>query len=210
MPEKKFYVVWKGNQPGVYASWAECKKQVEGYNGALYKSFKSFTEAQIAFKKGLSGFNAKQNNPNASSELKHQSALQPIRNSIAVDGAWNTKTLQSEYRGVEVSSGRQLFIRGPFAEGTNNVMEFLALVHALAYCKKHGLRIPVYSDSITAIKWVRDKKANTKLNASSGNVELFSLLERAEHWLKTNTYSNPILKWETQLWGENPADFGRK
>ncbi|MEZ5067097.1 MAG: hypothetical protein R2847_00700 [Bacteroidia bacterium] len=89
-------------------------------------------------------------------------------------------------------------------------MEFLALVHALAYCKKHQLTVPIYSDSVTAMKWVRDKHAKTKLESSNNNTELFDLIDRAEKWLKENTYSNPVLKWETKLWGENPADFGRK
>lgn len=133
-----------------------------------------------------------------------------MKHSIAVDGAWNTKTLDSEYRGVDVSSGKQLFLRGPFADGTNNIMEFLALVHALAYCKKHQLTVPIYSDSVTAMKWVKDKHAKTKLEPTQRNNELFELIERAEKWLSENTYSNPVLKWETKLWGENPADFGRK
>ena len=40
--------------------------------------------------------------------------------------------------------------------------------------------------------------------------DLFELIDRAENWLKTNHYSNKILKWDTPLWGEIPADFGRK
>lgn len=88
--------------------------------------------------------------------------------------------------------------------------EFLAIVHGLGYLKKRGLSIPIYSDSKTAIKWVRDKKANTKLVRNEVNKQLFELLERAEYWLKTNTYDNAILKWETAEWGEIYADFGRK
>ncbi|MBL8103913.1 MAG: hypothetical protein JNM02_15390, partial [Anaerolineales bacterium] len=42
------------------------------------------------------------------------------------------------------------------------------------------------------------------------NEELFELIDRAEEWLKNNIYANKLLKWETQIWGENPADFGRK
>ncbi|HRU17866.1 MAG TPA: ribonuclease H, partial [Bacteroidia bacterium] len=104
----------------------------------------------------------------------------------------------------------QLFLKGPYADGTNNIMEFLALVHALAYCKRHQINLPIYSDSMTALKWVRTKKANTKLASTGRNDELFELIVRAEEWLKNNSYANKLLKWETQIWGENPADFGRK
>ncbi|OQB62424.1 MAG: Ribonuclease H [Bacteroidetes bacterium ADurb.Bin141] len=209
MAKKKFYVVWKGRENGVFSTWEDCRKQVEGFTGALYKSFETEAAASDAFAKGSSGFNVKADQKKLF-EVKPHVTKHPVKHSIAVDGAWNTKTLDSEYRGVEVSTGKQLFIRGPFAEGTNNIMEFLALVHALAYCKKHQLAVPIYSDSVTAMKWVRDKHAKTKLESSNNNAELFDLIDRAEKWLKENTYSNPVLKWETKLWGENPADFGRK
>ncbi len=209
MAKKKYYVVWKGRKSGVYESWDDCRKQVEGFTGALYKSFETAAAAQEAFAKGASALNSKTGQKKLF-DVKQHVSKQPIRQSIAVDGAWNTKTLDSEYRGVDVNTGKQLFIKGPFAEGTNNIMEFLALVHALAYCKKHQLHVPIYSDSVTAMKWVRDKHAKTKLESSNNNTELFDLIDRAEKWLKENTYSNPVLKWETKLWGENPADFGRK
>jgi ribonuclease HI len=76
--------------------------------------------------------------------------------------------------------------------------------------KKKGINIPVYSDSSTAIKWVNDKKTKTKLIPSDKNAEIFDLINRAESWLQKNNYSNPLLKWDTKIWGEIPADFGRK
>ncbi|MCS6833768.1 MAG: reverse transcriptase-like protein, partial [Flammeovirgaceae bacterium] len=94
--------------------------------------------------------------------------------------------------------------------GTNNVVEFIAIVHALAYCQKNKLPLPIYSDSQTAIKWVKNKKANTRLEKNATNEKLFALLQRAEEWLANNQYDNPILKWQTDKWGEIPADFGRK
>jgi ribonuclease HI len=88
--------------------------------------------------------------------------------------------------------------------------EFLAIVHALAHCKKHNITLPIYSDSRTAIAWVRNRLAKTTLERTAKNARVFELIQRAEDWLCTNTYVNHILKWETELWGENPADFGRK
>ena len=115
-----------------------------------------------------------------------------------------------EYRGVDTLSGKEIFRQGPYFDGTNNIGEFLAIVHGLALLKKKNSNLPVYTDSMTAISWVRKRKANTKLELTARNAILFELIERAEKWLKTNTWSNPILKWETQCWGEIPADFGRK
>jgi len=128
-----------------------------------------------------------------------------------VDAACSSKGGMMEYQGVNTATGKQIFHQGPFKDGTNNIGEFLALVHGLALCKKKGWDdIPIYSDSITAISWVRRKKANTKLDISEENRELFDMIRRAEDWLKANTFTNRILKWETKVWGEIPADFGRK
>ena len=114
-----------------------------------------------------------------------------------------------EYRGVYLPTGKQIFHYGP-VYGTNNIGEFLAIVHALALLKQKGLDMPVYSDSVNAISWVKQKKCKTKLPREPRTEQLFQLIERAEKWLHENTYTTRILKWETHLWGEVPADFGRK
>jgi ribonuclease HI len=115
-----------------------------------------------------------------------------------------------EYRGVHTATGEEFFHIGPLEQGTNNVGEFLAVVHALALLKKGGSDLPVYSDSANAITWIKKKKCNTKLAPSEANKIIFDLIERAENWLKNNAYTTPVLKWETGEWGEIPADFGRK
>ena len=115
-----------------------------------------------------------------------------------------------EYRGVYVKTGEEIFRQGPFEDGTNNVGEFLALVHGLALLKQRNLDMPLYSDSKTAISWVKKRKAATKLERTARNAPIFELIERAEKWLQTNSFKTEILKWETEAWGEIPADFGRK
>lgn len=202
---KKYYVVWKGLKPGIYENWEECKKQVFGFEGAQYKSFKTFDEATIAFQKPYVW-----SKPKSNQEKFLQNKTQPILDSIAVDAAWSTSTLKMEYQGVHTGSKKLIFHMGPFEDGTNNTGEFLAIVHALALCKKENIKLPIYTDSITAISWVKKKKANSKLERTEKNEKLFDLIDRAEKWLKENTYSNQILKWLTQVWGEIPADFGRK
>ncbi|MCP9748146.1 viroplasmin family protein [Lacihabitans sp. CS3-21] len=202
----KFYAVWSGREKGVFSSWDDCKKQVDGFEGAQYKSFESKTEAENALKRNYYAV------VNTKSSATQTSIKQPSPNiaAWAVDAAWNTKTGDMEYQGVDLQTKTLVFRKGPFFDGTNNIGEFLAIVHALALLKKHNSDVPIFSDSKTAISWVKAKKANTKLEPTSRNSELFELIERAEAWLKDNNYKNKIQKWETKWWGENPADFGRK
>ena len=115
-----------------------------------------------------------------------------------------------EYQGVDTKTGKKLFRQGPFQQGTNNIGEFLAIVHGLAFLKNNKSNRIIYTDSRTAMSWVRKKTCNTKLLETPKNKEVFDLIRRALEWLKNNSYSTPIVKWETKVWGEIPADFGRK
>ena len=202
--KQKYYVVWQGIKPGIYDSWEACQKQITGYEGARYKSFEVLGDAELAFKDPYS----KHIGSAVKSTLSH--SAQPIIPSICVDAACAGVPGPMEYRGVITDSRKELFKQGPYPDGTNNIGEFLAIVHALAYLKNCNCDIPIYSDSITAIAWVRDKKCKTKHSISEQNKILFEVIERAVNWLQTNTYKNQILKWPTEKWGEIPADFGRK
>ncbi|GHT35203.1 ribonuclease H [Bacteroidia bacterium] len=209
---KKFYVVWKGLNPGIYDNWEECKMQVEGQENTKYKSFPNHEEAAKAFDEGYNNYLRKGGgSPKAVSNLlKPALATQPNLNSLAVDAACSGNPGDMEYRGVYAATGEEIFHVGPMKKGTNNIGEFLALVHGLALLKQQNSSLPVYSDSVNAIKWVKNKKSKTLLERTSVNEPIFDLIERAEKWLKENTYSTKILKWETSEWGEIPADFGRK
>lgn len=211
MAKQKFYVVWEGVTPGVYTSWTDCQLQIKGYDGAKFKSFDTREEAECALSMSpyaYIGKNAKQkSNPTTPSSGTLPTCV--IDNSLAVDAACSGNPGPMEYRGVHVASRQEIFHFGPM-RGTNNIGEFLALVHGLALLKQKGFDMPVYSDSVNAISWVRQKKCKTKLPRTSETEELFLLIERAEKWLRENTYTTRILKWETKEWGEIPADFGRK
>lgn len=129
---------------------------------------------------------------------------------VVVDAACSGNPGPMEYRGLHLPSGRELFHFGP-VKGTNNIGEFLAIVHALALLHKQGFHdMPVYSDSATAQTWVRKKKCGTKLARTPETARLLDYVVRAEYWLRTHDYRNPVLKWQTDKWGEIPADFGRK
>jgi ribonuclease HI len=207
MAKNKFYVVWSGRTSGIYNSWEACSAQVSGFENASYKSFKTMEEAEKAFaEKPEKHIYAKVSKESETLFLDEK----PIIPSISVDAAWNHISKVMEYRGVYTDSKKVIFSKGPFPDATNNVGEFLALVHALALLKKSGKKVPIYSDSKTAIKWVKTGKANTKLEPTENNQTLFDLIQRAEKWLKDNKVDVPVLKWETKFWGEVPADYGRK
>ncbi|MFN3783568.1 MAG: viroplasmin family protein [Spirosomataceae bacterium] len=209
MKKQKFYVVWQGRSTGIFSTWESCKEQVENVEGAQYKSFESREEAEKALEDGFYKTIAKKKKREAGAQ--NQTIAYPTQHALVVDAAWNTKTGDMEYQGRHLQSGQLLFKKGPFHDATNNIGEFLAIVHALALAQKGNLgNIPIYSDSLTAISWVKRKKANTKLVATDRNKDVFELIQRAENWLNSQTFANPVLKWVTEQWGENPADFGRK
>jgi len=210
MGKQKFYVVWKGRETGIFLTWDDCAKQTKGFKDAKYRAFKALASAEQAYKDGWQAHYGKDIFETELSSDELALVGVPVLESISVDAAWNTQTGVVEYRGVDTKSKKELFHQGPFDDGTINIAEFLAIVHALAYLKKQGNTLPVYSDSRNAIQWIKNKAVNTGHEKSENNKKLFELISRALAWLNTNNYTNEILKWETKAWGENPADFGRK
>jgi len=209
--KKKYYTVWQGHHTGVFESWNDCKAQIKDYQGAQYKSFLTFDAAKKAFDGNYKDYIGK--SKSFKSELSKERLKKiglPNYNSISVDAASSGNPGIMEYRGVDTKSKKQLFIQGPFNQGTNNIGEFLALVHGLAFLKQHNSKRILYTDSRTALSWVKKKTCNTKLERSAKNEDLFILVDRAVDWLKKNSYTTIMVKWETKAWGEIPADFGRK
>lgn len=235
MAKQKYYVVWNGPSPGVYSSWEACQKAVSGVSGAKYKSFKSQAEAEDAFEMGEEAYEEAKacddstsnnssksgNSGNSGSSCDISKPIRPaynpaklpaeaIREAIAVDAACSGNPGAMEYRGVYLADGKEIFHYGP-VHGTNNIGEFLAIVHGLALLKQKGLdNMPIYSDSVNAQLWVRKHHCKTTLVRNDQTEKLYQMIERAEAWLRNNTYKNPIIKWQTDKWGEIPADFGRK
>jgi ribonuclease HI len=208
--KQKFYVVWKGKQTGVFKSWKECQKAVKGFDGAKFKSFLSLSEAEKAFGENYKQHIGQKKKPKTLSPKQLTKIEEIDFNSVSVDAASSGNPGKMEYRGVVTRTRVEIFKKGPFQQGTNNIGEFLALVHACALLKQKNSKKAIYTDSRTALAWVRKKKCNTKLKPSEKNEDLFELVTRAENWLKKNTVQNKLIKWETKKWGEIPADFGRK
>ncbi|MFA8449123.1 MAG: viroplasmin family protein [Bacteroidales bacterium] len=210
MAKIKFYVVWNGVKPGIYNNWQECQAQIKGFAGAKYKSFSSAEEANRAFDIGYSESMQQVKSGKLGKGKKNINDVPCVLPSISVDAACSGNPGKMEYQGVWTATGERIFYQGPFMPGTNNIGEFLALVHGLALCKQKNLNYPIYSDSRTAISWVKNKNIKTTLPRNAKTQKLFDLVDRAIYWLKNNDYSTQILKWDTENWGEIPADFGRK
>lgn len=203
--KQKFYVVWVGREQGIFSDWDACRAQVEGFEGAKYKSYPTMEEARAAFMSDIAESIGKKQ-----PLIKREMPATIIYPSLSVDAACSGNPGVMEYQGVDTQTGQVIFHRGPFQAATNNIGEFLALVHGLAYMQKNGYTYPIYSDSRTAQSWVRQRKCKTKLPMTQENRQLFELIARAERWLNTNKYTTQIIKWDTDKWGEIPADFGRK
>lgn len=216
MGPKKYYVVWQGNHPGVYTSWSECQAQVGHYKGAKFKSYKSKQEAEQAYREGWEKQWGKNGLVKQGLGVKADGSAAPVSkqhidyDSISVDVGTRGNPGPIEYQGVDTRTGEVLFAKGPIPNGTNNVGEFLAIVHSLVYLKQLGSNKTIYSDSRTAMKWVREKKVATTLVRNESTKEIWNLVDRALRWLHMNSYTNKIMKWDTEYWGEIKADYGRK
>lgn len=216
MGKKKYYVVWNGVNPGIYDSWVDCKLQINGFEGAVYKSFDNKMEAEKAYSSSPYIYLSKKTGPKEVEQAKveRKDSILPLplevqAEALAVDAACSGNPGPMEYRGIYLRTGEVVFHYGP-VYGTNNIGEFLAIVHALALLQQKGANMPIYSDSRNAITWVKQKRCKTKLERNSRSEDLYRLIERAENWLKEHPVTPHILKWETKRWGEVPADFGRK
>lgn len=223
-----YYGVWQGRNIGIYSSWNECKLQVDGYKGAKYKKLNAQNEqeAKNEFFEAMKNFQKKELNNKEQTKIVTQvtqlekkativqKALDyPDGDYLTVDGAAQGQE-NCEYQAVFSSSKKLAFKSKVFKGGTNNIGEFLGLVEAIKYILNNKITPIVYSDSVTAIAWIKYKKAKTTAR-DTGKItdELEKLLQEAENFLVYNTEDIEkisIRKWNTKDWGEIPADYGRK
>lgn len=218
--DKKYYVIFKGHNPGVYDDWNDAKEQIDGFSNPVYKGYGSPSEAAEAYRK----FSRNADNGDLGkflAEASLRSLPKPGQpdymtnpevdlDAWAVDASCLGNPGKMEYQGVELMTGRIIFRIGPFEDATNNIGEFLAIVHAMALMSREGKFHNIYSDSVSGMCWVRNRKIKTQLQQTSNNAKVFELMARALTWLHTHQFPAKVLKWQTDRWGEIPADFGRK
>ncbi len=227
MAKTKYYVVWEGRIPGVYDDYDDAMEQVYGYPNAKFKSFNSPEEATEAYRRGtpdsesrslgelLAGASLRKQSSGTKGGKARQTPdwrdfPEVDRSAWAVDASCLGNPGRMEYRGVDLATGEEIFRVGPFEDATNNIGEFLAIAHAFALMQQRGESHNVYSDSVSGMAWARKKKINTTLERTDRNEKLFNLMARALAWLMNNRPAGKLMKWQTELWGEIPADFGRK
>ncbi len=171
--KKKYYVVWKGSKTGILESWEECKKSIYGFKEAEYKSFTTLELAKKAFSENYDEYKGKTIFESTLSKEQLELIGKPNLNSVSVDAACSGNPGIVEYQCVDTNTKKQIFHFGPLYESTNNVWEFLGLVHTLAHLKKTNDRRPIYTDSKTAISWVKEKTYRTSLEKNEKNSKSF-------------------------------------
>lgn len=208
----KHYVVWEGRKPGIYRSWPDCQAAISKYANAKYKAFPNRQTAEQAYREGPENYWGGAKFVSPLSEAERAALGQPVAASLCVDAACNTTSKVMEYRGVWLDDKTLAFEQGPIPGATNNIGEFLAIVHGLAHLRKRSLqKVPIYSDSRTALAWVKNRRVNSQAMAKGETSAVAGeLVARALRWLHDHDYANPLLKWHTKAWGEIPADYGRK
>lgn len=223
--KNKFYVVWVGHEPGIYRSWEDAQEQVNGYPGAQFKSYNDIDEATAAYRgdpktqldimKSILSHNPGFGRRDKTLPPRDYTLVPEIRlDAIAVDGACAGNPGKMEYRAVRVIDGAEVFRVGNKTplKGTNNIAEYLAMIHLAALLQRNGdSTTPIYTDSKNTLSWLRRGSSHTTLKRTPETAATLDILARADAWLAANgPIKNPILKWNTERWGEIPADFGRK
>lgn len=126
---------------------------------------------------------------------------------IAVDAWCSGNPGKGGYRGVDLKTKRVLF-EWSCNYTTNNLVEFIAIGHALMWRDKYKKETIIWSDSMTALAWVKHKATKTKIDYTKAPDVRHRVAVCINHLKKTKT--DNIKKWHTKQWGEIPADFGRK
>jgi ribonuclease HI len=202
----KWYVVWYGRVPGVYETWEACQAHIHNVRGAKYKSFLTYEAAVEAYAEGHEqhiGKRRKQSNI----VLDAPPYIVP---SLCVDVGTYGNPGRVMYRGVATHTGLVVFESPPIPYGTNNLGEFVAIVHGLAYIEKNGLDMPVYTDSVNARNWVRRREVRSTLERDTRAITMWTLVDRALQWLYTHRDHATVLQWDTKAWGQIKADYDRK
>jgi len=177
---KKFYVVWQGRTPGIYTDWNSCKRQVDQFAGARYKSFPTQAEAEQAFKGGASKSSSAKSASFKSSGIKKPAGTSTVKNGIKTYTAAEIDKMVLDVKfftdgGCEpnpgqAGSGMAIYRNEHGSEqvselwyglynpmGTNNTAELNALYQALMMAKtesEQGKTVAIFCDSKYAIQCV--------------------------------------------------------
>ena len=154
----KYYVVHKGRKPGIYNSWDECKAQVDGFNGPIFKKFENKDDAEIFLKEGFK--NIKINKPTKKENIdkKNEKLINDELNNdekkifIYTDGScikFNNGIFKAGY-GIYIPS-KKIKISEPLLnqKQTNNRAELLSILESIKYLNEEEKKnkIVIITDS---------------------------------------------------------------
>ena len=159
--EKKYYVVRNWKKIWIFSSRNECKESVNWFSDAKYKWFSSIENAEIALKEWWEKYYEVKNSKKK--DVVKKEDIPFFAESIAVDAACSGNPWEMEYRGIDLQTWEEIF-HEKFKIWTNNIWEFLAIVHWLSYLWDDN-RV-IYSDSRIAISWVNQWKCKTQVNTN--------------------------------------------
>ena len=194
---KKYYVVWKGKETGIFSDWDSCNKQVSGFPGAKYKSFKTLKEAEFAFQsegevvaskaKPASKHSPKKKSSSSRSKTLTANEIEalPVTTKIFTDGGCDPNPGEAGsgiavYRDGEIS---ELWFGLYNPEGTNNTAELSALKQALIMAETeiaNGGSVAIFCDSKYSIDCVTQWAVNWEKNGwkkKGGDIKNLSLIK---------------------------------
>ena len=190
MAKKKFYVVWRGRETGIFTDWPRCQRSVEKFPDARYKSFPSRAEAEAAFKGGNPGRAAYASRPavkKTAAAAASTPAAGDFQMQVYCDGG-------CEPNPGEAGSGMAVYRDGNLSElwyglynpqGTNNTAELNALYQSLkvaAAAVDQGVSVQVLCDSMYSLncisQWAKGWKAKGWTRAG-GEIKNLEIIQQA-------------------------------
>jgi len=112
----------------------------------------------------------------------------------------------TEYRGMDLQTNQVIF-HTKIGFASNNVGEYCAIVEALCWCERNNKHVTIYSDSKIAINWIMRQRTSSGAKICKDAFELF---KECENYVRKMKYVHHIKWFDKRIYGEIPADFGRK
>lgn len=170
---KKYYAVAKGKTPGIYLTWNDCKAQVDGFSGAVYKGFETVQEAEefvVKYGGGIASSVTKNNSSkivandcNKEGKIQDNTYEEPISTDTHlvayVDGSYEHSMRQYAYGCVLVLAEDTVTLNGSgneedYVSMRNVAGEILGSEHAIQWAVEHGYSsITIYYDYEGIEKW---------------------------------------------------------
>ncbi len=207
----KFYAVKNGLVPGIYTTWEQCKSNVDGFSGALYKSFKTLEEAKIYM--GIqdndistSNVDVSENIESSEKETYYDNDEKPY---AFVDGSYNVSTSVYGYGGFLIANGKKHILTGcgdePEMAAMRNVAgEVLGSMAAIKKALELGLKeLTIYYDyagiEMWALgNWKRNKKGTIAyyefVNSIRNNIALYFVKVKGHSGIDGNEEADRLAK----------------